>query len=49
MQRIIKFLTSFFNAPNNELEQFIMSKRPTSISEVEHWSKVFQSRKHWHV
>jgi hypothetical protein len=28
----------------SDLERFIISKHPTSVAEIEHWSKVFDLR-----
>jgi hypothetical protein len=30
----------------SDLERFIVSKHPTSVAEIEHWTKVFDLRQH---
>ena len=47
MQWLRNFVNRFLNPRDNDLENFIMSKRPMTISDVEHWVRVYQSRKTW--
>jgi len=45
-KKISKFLQRIFIVSNyrTEAEQFIMSKKPQSIAEVEHWVRIFDQR-----
>jgi hypothetical protein len=44
LERIVERLKEIFAEPNyqNNLEQFVASRHPTTAAEVEHWVKVYE-------
>lgn len=47
MLKVIEHVLEFFSEPNSypaRLDQFISSKEPKSVAEVEYWSNQFASK-----
>ena len=47
--KLLQWIKSLFAVPSYQegLDRFISSKRPTSTVEVEHWIRLYDTRKEW--
>ena len=47
--KLLQWIKSLFAAPSYqaELEDFVSSKNPQTTADVEHWIRLYDSRKGW--
>jgi hypothetical protein len=50
MTKLLTWFKTVFSSQTygHDLENFINSKKPTSVAEVEHWARYFDDRMAWH-